>query len=394
MNTRPVECRILWFRRNWIGVRDLDSAERFGVSISRANRYIEGEIVTLSPGEAGAQREVFSSRIDPGYGPGPGYTLREYTLPGIDPALGPYWSLVCPVPESVVANWYRRTGRHHHLVKSPVIRIARDLIRMGSPFIEPVHRLGAIEWIRGRKERAVKYLETAWLLGRDAIPPRFSDTLDACHGANTPFFRAGTDYAKALAALGRPSEALPILDFLFGLDRPGSFNGEGMRPPLLVLAGRPDEARAALDSNRRTGVNEFLRALLLLSEGREEEAIHAVCRGMRANPRMVRELAGLRAGPQAIQIEDGPVGFGTEARLHAGLTAPEWRRRSALGFLKGLLDVPGFRCAHHRAVALAKDSDATPPPERSPLVRKKIADCFPDDLAAETARARAEAAGR
>jgi hypothetical protein len=53
-----------------------------------------------------------------------------------------------------------------------------------------------------------------------------------------------------------------------------------------------------------------------------------------------------------------------------------------------MLERPYFRRAHEEAVAIAKESDLTPPPGRPSDTAQRIAACFPAHLAATMMRSR------
>jgi hypothetical protein len=382
MNIIGAEFRVLWIRRSWVGLAHLDSAERLGCRVVQANRLVEGEIVSLGPEGADGRREVVRSRIDPGYGPGPGYGLREYTLPEIDPALGPYFELIEPVSMDVQEQFYGRIDTFPSIRMQNQVRVCRKLIEEQPPFILPLHRLGEVEWLRGRREKALKYLWTGYRLGRAAIPVGFKGTIDNRNGANAPLFMVATDLIKALAHFGREAEALELMADLLRLDRPLTFDADGMLAPLLLRAGRIDELKHGFDKVRTLDEHEFVHALLLFEEGRVLDAVRAICRGMRANPLMLNGLVKRQDGGCEVPFREGPYGFGPDAELFTSLIASEWKRRDAFPFLLRVAAVPEFRLAWFRASAAARESDAVMPVQRSGDPKRVFRQCFSDRVTA------------
>lgn len=389
------EFRVLWVRRSWVGLSHLDSAEKLGARVVRANRLVEGEIVSLGAEGADGRREVVRSRIDPGYGPGPGYGLAEYSLSECEPEFAPYFALVEPLPESVVAGFYRRIPSFPvHRVPFQV-RLCRDAIEQRPPFILPLHRLGEIEWLRGRHKKAFKYLKSAFQLGRAAIPPGFVGTLDWRNGANIPFFWVATDLIKALAHFGRDHEALGVLFDLSAMDRPGTWDADGLLIPLLLRAGHTTELGEILDSPTDLGVHEFVRALFHFRDGREADAVRALCSGMRTNPLMLTALLDREHGTLNVPFREGPYSRGSDAELFAALTAAAWRYERGYRFLERVMTVPHFRDAWQVASEVARDADLNPGGflhGGQDSAAELFSDCFNDEVAEITVQILAESA--
>jgi hypothetical protein len=249
------------------------------------------------------------------------------------------------------------------------------------PFIEPLHRLGQIEWLRGRREKALKYLCAAFELGRAAMPYGLEGTLPEANGDNGPFYDAATDLLKALAHFRRDDEALDVMGALYRLDRTGTWDPEGLAVPLMLRAGRITSLEEPEDDLLRgCGFVEFIRALLCLRDGRERQAVRAVCRGVRANPLLLTSLLDRDDGRGDVPFREGPCGFEPEAELHAALTAPLWKREGGFPFLRRLHALPWFREALEQAGRAARDADRVPPPRTGNAALPIFRACFSETV--------------
>ena len=384
------EYRILFTRRDWVGLRDLDSRHRFGCRVIDVLRYVEGEIVQFGPAppaDSSCPRPIVSSRIDPGYAPGAWPYLDTYSLPGNDPAFAPYHALVQGVSPDVEERFYERAAFYGGAKPASRVRICRGIIEKTPLFIDPYQVLGEIEWNRGRRDRARKYLETGWKIARMAFPPDFTGTFDGRNGQNTPVFWVGTDYAKVLAHFNREDEALEILEFLARIDRPGGWYRDGIDLPILLRAGRMDHVRRVVESGGELGPGEFVRALVFFEDGRDEEAIRAVICGLVSNPLLLDAmlLPGKRVPP--VPLQDGPDAFAYLASLHASLMLPAWRERKLIARLTALKRLPDFAEALARAVELARGHDTRTGETFSRSPWKGFEECFPKTVVEATVRA-------
>jgi len=407
------EYRILFIRRDRVGLRDLDSSDRFCCRVSGVRRYVEGEIVQFgpsfpadlrgfpadlrgfpadlggSPADLNCPRPIVSSRIDPGYAPGEWPGLDTYTLPEHDPTYAPYFGLRPSVAPEVEEKFYCRAASSVHVKPASRVRICRGIIEKDPLFIDPYRVLGQVEWNRGRRDKARKYLETGWKIAGLAFPPGFTGTFDGRNGQNVPVFWVGMEYAKVLTDCGREDEALEILEFLARIDRPGGWSSDGIDLPILLRAGRIAHVARVVEQDANLGSGEFIRALLLFEDGRDEDAIRAVICGLISNPLLLDALLEPWNGKKrlTVPLQDGRDRFAYLAALHASLTLAAWRERGMLPRLKALKVLPDFSRALERAVELARGHDLRTGAILLRTPWEEFEECFPDPVIEATVRA-------
>jgi tetratricopeptide (TPR) repeat protein len=361
--TMHAEFRILDVRRGHVLVQPLDAAKQESLTIAKASKYIENEVIVAEPLSSGpgvpSRWEVIASRVDPSFigGSAPKlatvdgenepneYTFTEYV--GYEQG-----------EDFEDALEDLRSGQYE-----TAANLLRAFIKRFPYHIDSYHHLGIIETNLGHRGRALKYFETGYRIGLLSVPDNFAGRLRWIHLENRPFLRAAHGFGLALERDRRHLEAIDVYQQILALNPDDNQGIRYLLPNLYLEAGAPQKARAALEQYGADGMNLYTRCLLEIQDGHRWEAVRWLCRGLSYNPHLPELVLAGRTKPHSDEASDVVVGSEDEAAQYLQENGG-WLRKESREFLRRLMAAKPFVRRLERALELraALDSRAGLPP--------------------------------
>jgi len=382
MGAMDSQALVIEVRRGRLLVQPLDGIRRIWLKVPRCDRtYIENELLQLAPIPDGLpedkpiQVEVLGNRIDPTY-----IDARPPALETMDEDADEYYfSEYVSFDDSESFEFAMEFYRAGQGIKAG--KALRKFIAQYPLHIDSYHHLGNLSWEAGHLERALKYYEMAFKIGRLTVPVGFTGHLPWPVVENRPFLRACHGRALALMELGRFIEAAEGFSEILRLN-PG--DNQGVRyilPGLLAAEGSWSRARELLDQTGTDGMNLYTRCLIEIEDGRRRDALRWLCAAVSHNPYVPGVLAGEPSPDAEDDMHPGYVTMGgpSEAADYIRHNEALWRKGKGIPFLRRALRIGPFADRLARVLEIKRALDGLPPgDERSRLVQERFS-LFCDD---------------
>jgi len=367
---------VIEVRRGRLLVQPLDGIRRIWLKVPRCDRtYIENELLQLGrlPEDVSDDEpvsvEVLGSRIDPTYVDARPPALETFNEDADEYKFGEYVSFDDSEPFEYAMEFFR-AGQMTKARKALCAFIAQYPLH-----IDSYHHLGNLAWEGGLVDRALKYYEMAFMIGRLTVPASFTGRLPWPVVDNRPFLRACHGRALALMELGRFIEAAEGFSEILRLNPRDNQGVRYILPGLLAGEGSWTRAREVLDETGTDGMNLYTRCLIETEEGRRADALRWLCAAVSHNPYVPGILAGEPPAEMEDSIHRGYVTMGgpSEAIEYIRHNEVLWRKGKGISFLRRVLQIGVFADRLARVLEINRVLDGLPiGDERSRLVQERF----------------------